>query len=350
MAELFFAIPGDINTLTGGYSYDRRLIAELQALGHKIEHLHLSNRFPVPDAEALADAAAQFAALPDQAIVIADGLAYGVMDTIAIQHAARLNIIALCHHPLMLEAGLSTAQMQQLFLAEQRALNAAKAVIVTSHMTGKILIEQFAIPATKIVVALPGTDPQTFAPCNGNPPVLLTLATLTRRKAHDLLIDALARIKHLEWSARFVGGMNFDPAWVALLKNKVATYGLKERILFVGNVADSASEYANADLFVLPSLFEGYGMAFAEALSFGLPIVAARTGAVPAVVPDSAGILVAPDDLIALTDALHKLLADTSLRKQFQTGAQAAAHHLPNWKDTAAVVAHLINQTNRKSE
>lgn len=350
MAELYFAIPGDINTLTGGYAYDRRLIAELRALGHKIEHIQLSNRFPIPDAEALINATAQFAALPDQAIVIADGLAYGVMETIAEQHAARLTIIALCHHPLMLEAGLSPAQAQQLFLSEQRALNAAKAVIVTSHMTGKTLTEQFAIPATKITVALPGTDPQTFAPCIGDPPVLLTLATLTRRKAHNRLIDALANIKHFNWSARFVGGMDFDPAWVELLKNKVATYGLEERILFVGSVTDSASEYTNADLFVLPSLFEGYGMAFAEALSFGLPIVAARAGAVPAVVPDSAGILVAPDDSIALTEALQKLLSDTSLRKQFQTGAQTAAQQLPKWKDTAAVVAHLINQTNLKSE
>jgi len=360
MAELFFAIPGDINTLTGGYAYDRRLLAELHALGHKIEYLPLSSRFPVPDAEALADAAAQFAALPDQAIVIADGLAYGVMDTIAEQHAARLNIIALCHHPLMLEAGLSSALAQQLFLSEQRALNAAKAVLVTSAMTGKILTEQFAISATKIVVAPPGTDPQPFAPCSGNPPVLLTLATLTRRKAHDLLIDALARIKHLAWSARFVGGMDFNPAWVALLKNKVASYGLEERILFIGNVADSASEYSAADLFVLPSLFEGYGMAFAEALSFGLPIVAARAGAVPDVVPASAGILVTPNDSVALADALQRLLTDTAVCKQYQTGAQAAAQHLPSWKDTAAVVANLINQTsinqksinqtNRKSE
>lgn len=345
MADLFFAIPGDINTLTGGYAYDRRLIAELHALGHKIEYLHLSSRFPVPDAEALADAAAQFAALPDHAIVIADGLAYGVMHTIAEQHTARLNIIALCHHPLMLEAGLSSVQAQQLFLSEQRALNAAKAVLVTSQMTAKILTEQFAIPATKIVVAPPGTDPQPFAPCTGNPPVLLTLATLTRRKAHDLLIDALAKITHLPWSARFVGGMDFDPAWVALLKNKVASYGLEERILFIGNVADSASEYSTADLFVLPSLFEGYGMAFAEALSFGLPIVAARAGAVPDVVPDSAGILVAPDDSIALSTALKKLLADTSLRKQYQAGAQAAAQHLPGWKGTAALVSHLLGQT-----
>lgn len=344
MAELYFAIPGDINALTGGYAYDRRLVAELQALGHKVTHLPLSNQFPLPDTQALADAEARFAALPDQAIVIADGLAYGVMDRIAEQHGKRLHIIALCHHPLMLEAGLSAPQVAQLFQSEQRALNAARAVIVTSAMTGKILSEQFTIPAAKITVALPGTDRQPFAPCIGNPPVLLTLATLTRRKAHDVLIDALAQIKHLQWTARFVGGMEFDPQWVALLKNKVASYGLAQRILFVGTVTDSASEYISSDLFVLPSLFEGYGMAFAEALALGLPVVAARAGAVPDVVPDTAGILVAPNDATALADALQHLLTDAALRQQLQTGAQAAAKMLPSWADTAAAVAHLINQ------
>lgn len=350
MAELYFAIPGDINTLTGGYAYDRRLITELHSLGHKIKHLQLSSQFPLPDSDALADAAAQFAGLPDHALVIADGLAYGVMETIAEQHAARLNIVALCHHPLMLEAGLTTAQVQQLFLSEQRALNAAKAVIVTSRMTGRILAEQFTIPAEKITVALPGTDPQTFALCVGNPPVLLTLATLTRRKAHDLLIDALANIKHLEWTARFVGGTDFDPAWTTQMKNKVACYGLEERILFIGKVADSANEYRTADLFVLPSLFEGYGMAFAEALGFGLPVVAARAGAVPGVVPDTAGILVAPHDSIALADALQQLLTDVSLRRTLQTGAQAAARKLPSWRDTAFAVAQLINQIENSSK
>lgn len=344
MAEFYFAIPGDINTLTGGYAYDRRLLAELHALGHKVKHLQLTSHFPVPDTEALADAAAQFAALDDHAVVIVDGLAYGVMDTIAEQHAERLNIIALCHHPLMLEAGLSTTQTQQLFLSEQRALNAAKAVIVTSRMTSKILVEQFAIPAKKITVALPGTDSQPFAPCTGNPPVLLCVATLTRRKAHDVLIDALNTINHLDWTARLVGGMDFDPEWTAFLKNKVSTYGLEQRIVFIGNVADPTSEYAAADLFVLPSLFEGYGMAFAEALSFGLPIVAARAGAVPDVVPETAGILVAPNDSTALEDALQKLLTDRDWREKLRAGAQAAARNLPSWSDTAAVVERLISQ------
>lgn len=344
MAEFYFAIPGDINTLTGGYTYDRRLMTELHARGHKIGRLQLSNHFPVPDAEALADAAAQFAELPDHATVVVDGLAYGLMDTIAEQHAERLNIIALCHHPLMLEAGLSNAQAQQLFLSEQRALDAAKAVIVTSQMTSNILVEQFAIPANKITIALPGTDSQAFAPCIGNPPVLLCVATLTRRKAHDLLIDALSTLDHLDWTARLVGGMDFDPAWTATLKNKVATHGLEHRIVFIGNVADPTNEYAAADLFVLPSLFEGYGMAFAEALSFGLPIVAARAGAVPDVVPETAGILTAPNDVTTLADALQKLLTDKDLRKKLRTGAQAAARNLPRWNDTAMAVERLISQ------
>jgi glycosyltransferase involved in cell wall biosynthesis len=344
MAKIYFAIPGDINTLTGGYAYDRRLIAELRALGHNVEHLQLSSRFPLPDTNALADAAAQLAALPDQALVMIDGLAYGVMETIAKQHAARLNIIALCHHPLMLESGLSSVQTQQLFLSEQRALNAAKAVIVTSPMTGKILAEQFAIPAAKMTIALPGTDAQTFAPCIGNPPVLLCVATLTRRKAHDVLIDALANIKQLAWTLRLVGGTEFDPEWTSQLKNKVAQYGLEQRIVFLGSIAEPSSEYAAADVFVLPSLFEGYGMAFAEALSFGLPVVAARAGAVPDVVPESAGILVAPQDSSALTAALQELLTDTAARKKLQQGAQAAARNLPSWKDTAAVVAKLNAQ------
>ncbi|HSC68775.1 MAG TPA: glycosyltransferase family 4 protein, partial [Cellvibrio sp.] len=294
MTNVYFAIPGDINTRTGGYAYDRRLIAELHLRGCKLKHLPLSNKFPTPDAPAIAETETLLAQLPEGAVVIIDGLAFGVMAELAERHQHRLRLIALCHHPLMLEAGLSSEQVQSLFHSEQRALNAAQAVIVTSAMTRSILIEQFAIPAAKISVAEPGTDRQNFARCGGNPPVLLTIATLTRRKAHDVLIDALAQVQHLPWTARFAGGMDFDLEWSALLHQKVKAYGLEERIIFTGMIIDTAREYAAADVFVLPSLFEGYGMAFAEALSFGLPVIAARAGAVADLVPATAGILVPP--------------------------------------------------------
>jgi glycosyltransferase involved in cell wall biosynthesis len=344
--DFYFAIPGDLAALTGGYAYARQLLAALANAGFAVVHLALSASFPAPDQKALADTEAIFSILPDGATVLVDGLAFGAMASIALRHAARLKLIALCHHPLALETGLTPAMAQALQQSEQVALSAAVAVVVTSNMTGKILTQDFAVPAVKIVVAVPGTEPQAFAECTGIPPVLLTVATLTRRKAHDVLIAALARITDLPWLARFVGGLEFDAAWVRHLQQQVADYGLTERILFVGAIADARTEYQQADIFVLPSLYEGYGMVFAEALSFGLPIVGTRAGAVPEVVRASAGILVAPSDVEELTDALHKVLTQPSCRASLQLGARSAATALPRWRDTAQVIINLIKRVN----
>lgn len=342
--NLYFAIPGDLNSLTGGYGYDRRLIAGLEDAGVSVQLVPLANSFPAPDSAALADAEARLAQLPEGAVLLVDGLALGAMPASAERHRQRLRIIALCHHPLALEAGLSAAQIQQFQRSEKRALDAAAAVIVTSGATAEILIRDFAIPPQKITVAVPGTDRQVFASGGNHPPVLLTVASLTQRKAHDILIDALAGLAQLPWQARFVGGQDFSPAWSEYLQNKVAQCGLEDRIHFVGSPAAITAEFAQADIFVLPSLFEGYGMAFAEALAFGLPIVAANSQALRDLVPASAGILVPPGDSAALANALQKLLTQPLARRQLQLGAQQAAQNLPSWGDTSSQVADLIRK------
>ncbi|WP_211227251.1 glycosyltransferase family 4 protein [Saccharospirillum impatiens] len=339
---LYFLYPGQLDTQTGGYHYDRRLIRELQRLGLNVETRSLSAQFPFPDARALEDARKVFAALPDGAAVIVDGLAFGVLDEVACAEAQRLRLIALCHHPLALESGLDPVQQQRFQVSEQRALHAARRVLVTSEHTRETVLTQFAVPADQVIVARPGTDPSDFAPCDGNPLRLLTVATLTRRKAHDVLTDALAPLADLPWQARFVGGRDFDPAWSEQLQGQVNRLHLQDRITLVGAVDELAPEFQNADLFVLPSRYEGYGMVFAEALAAGLPVVAARAGAVPDVVPESAGLFVQPDDTTALTSALHRLLTQASLRRRLQAGARQAAAHLPTWADTARRVSSLI--------
>lgn len=344
--DLYFAVPGALATLTGGYGYARRLLAALPALGLVVEHVPLSGAFPLPDAAALADADARFTALTDGAVVLVDGLAFGAMDGLAARHGRRLRLLGLCHHPLAFEAGLSSAEAERLHRSEQRALAQAVAVVVSSAAIGAVLQREFGVPPAKLTIAPPGTDRQTFAACTGNPPVLLTVATLTRRKAHDVLIAALAQLAHLPWVARFVGGAEFDPVWAAELRRQVVAQGLQQRIHFVGSVADPGAEYAQADLFVLPTLYEGYGMVFAEALAFGLPVVATRAGAVPDVVPETAGMLVAPADVAALAVALESLLAKdagAARRKRLQQGAQAAALQLPTWAATAQAIADLIS-------
>lgn len=341
---VYFAVPGDINNLTGGYGYDRELIKGLSQLGMMVELFPLSAEFPTPSAETLHQTAELFATLPAGAIVIVDGLALGVMDTIARQEAARLKIIALCHHPLALETGITAAQAEHLRNTESAALVAAHAVIVTSAATAQLLINDFSIPAKKISLARPGTYRQQFAAGNNQPAQLLTVATLTKRKGHDLLIKALAQITHLEWRARWIGSAKFDPDWANYLAQLIAESGLENRIELLGNRDDLTSEYAHADAFILPSHFEGYGMAFAEALAFGLPVIAARAGAVPDLVPASAGILVPPADENALAIAITELLTNQHHRQQLQAGARKAALTLPTWEDCAIVVADVINR------
>lgn len=344
MHNVYFAIPGDLHSLTGGYGYDRRLLAELQHLGVPIHYHGLSAAFPYADATTIADTDHWLSTLPAQSLVLVDGLAYGVMDALAAKHCQRLRLCALCHHPLALETGLKPEIQTLLQQREQRALAAASAVIVTSPRTKQILIEQYAVPASRITVALPGTDRRGQAACNGSPLQLLCVATLTPRKAHHILIAALARLQELPWQAALVGGDHFDPQWAAQLRQQVQSLGLEQRITFVGERADLHADYMAADIFVLPSLYEGYGMVFAEALSYGVPIIAARAGAVPEVVPASAGLLVEPGNVDELCSALRSLLSDAGLRQRLQSGARAAALLLPTWQQTALSVCEALKQ------
>lgn len=342
--SIYFAYPGTLNTPTGGYRYDRRLIAELGDMGLDVIALSLPPCLPELDTKSLKTIEQTISEIPDQSIVVIDGLAFGVLYELAAAEAQRLKLVALCHHPLALETGLDQDQRLRLLKSERRALACARATVVTSEQTKSILVDQFAVLPERITVAVPGVDPVPLAPCDGDPIRLLTVASLTRRKAHDVLIDSLAALADLPWQARFVGSNDFDPDWAASLKARVSDLGLSERICFTGPVDDTRPEFQQADAFVLPSRFEGYGMVFAEALAAGLPIVAARAGAVPDVVQENASILVPPDDTAALTETLHRLLSDAALRRQLRDGARQASGNLPRWTDTATRFAATLQE------
>lgn len=342
--SLYFAIPGDLESLTGGYAYDRRLMTELRALGWQVNVVPLAADFPYPSAVSLQAADAALSVLPEGALVLVDGLALGAMGNLAMQHGQRLRLVALCHHPLALESGLDDRTRKHFLKSEATALSASRAVVVTSPATRRLLEHLFGIPGSRITVAVPGTDPAPFAPCAGHPPVLLCVATLTRRKGHDLLIDALAALRHLDWQARLVGGDEFDPAWVQTLREKIQAVELQQRIVLTGSRKDLRPEYLGADIFVLPSRFEGYGMVFTEALSYGLPIVATQVETVMDIVPRDSGLLVPVEDRTALAQALERLLAKPTLRTALAHGARKAAAGLPRWHETANVLGRLLQE------
>ena len=236
--RIAFAVPGDLATPTGGYGYDRRIIAELQVLGWQIDVVSVGDGFPQPSAEQRAVALARLEALPEGIPVVVDGLALGALPEAAERIARRAPLVALVHHPLALEAGLSPADSRKLFESECKALAAARSVIVTSRATGKRLNADYDVPPERITVAPPGTD--RAAPARGTPDGtlrLLSVGAIVPRKGFDVLIAALASIAGLPWRLTIAGDLTRAPATVAKLEADIARHRLAGRVDLLGEVS-----------------------------------------------------------------------------------------------------------------
>lgn len=332
-----FLVPGDWNSRTGGYLYDRRIVDQLRAAGWDVAVVSPGDGFPWPDAATRSHAQQAVAALPDGALVVADGLGFGVLPDLAAAHAERLRWVALVHHPLALESGLDASQQAQLFDSERRALASARHVIVTSPSTARALAP-YGVTADRISVVEPGTDRAPPAMGGGAGPQALSLlcvATVTPRKGHVLLLEALAGLRDRRWHLHCAGSLARDADEGRRAVAAAERLGLAERVSWHGEVdADAlAALYAQAELFVLPSWHEGYGMALAEALAHGLPVVSTAAGAIVDTVSADAGMLVPPGDVGALREALRRLMDAPAARRALAAGARAAAIRLPRWAD-----------------
>jgi glycosyltransferase involved in cell wall biosynthesis len=349
MLEAMFAIPGDLDLPTGGYAYDRRVLELLPRFGVAALHLPLPASFPDPTAADLDETARALAGVAPHAVLLIDGLAYGAMPA-AVIGCARAPIVALVHHPLCLEAGLAATRREALRLLEAAALARARKIIVTSPLTLRTLIADFAAPAHKITVAEPGTDPAQRAAHGGQPPLqLLSVGAIVPRKAFHLLVRALSPLQDRDWRLTIAGPTDRSPQALADVQAAIRTTGLGQRIALVGPVDKDrlAGLYASADAFLMASLYEGYGMVLAEAMACGLPIVCTSGGAAAETVPDGAAIKVPPGDERALSLAIERLLDDRELRQRMAQAAWLAGQKLPRWEDTARIVAEVIAEVAR---
>ncbi|MGE3956960.1 MAG: glycosyltransferase family 4 protein [Vicinamibacterales bacterium] len=336
--SLTFVIPGDLRTRTGGYGYDREIIAGLRTAGWAVEVVSLPGEYPFPTLDEQEKAAAAFSALPDGARVLVDGLAFGVLPDVAARERERLSLIALVHHPLGLETGLDPFVSQLLLAAERDALACARAVIVTSRRTVEAVVD-LGVPAPSIAVVEPGTAPAAIAAGSGGGPLhLLCVASITPRKGHLTLLEALEQVCHHEWRLTCVGSLDRDAAYGRGVAQRLASRPLAGRVTLAGELAGAPLDalYDTADLFVLPTHYEGYGMVVAEALARALPVVSTPTGAIADLVGDAAGVLVAPGDATALAAALDRLLSDTGELERLRRGAERVRQSLPTWADASA--------------
>ena len=338
-----FAIPGDLAALTGGYAYDREIIARAPAFGIAIAHLALPQGFPAPSLDDLRETERALRVLSPDDMVLIDGLAFGAF-TPDLLAALPRRTVALVHHPLALETGLSPQVARGLAASERVALSHAAHVIVTSPATKDALVADYGVGAAHITVAVPGIALARRARGSGGVLHILAVGSVTPRKGHDVLVAALAGLVGLDWKLTIVGSLQRAPSHAQALARQIATQGLSSRIVLAGEVDGAGLDgfYDSADIFVMPSLYEGYGMVLGEAMARGLPIVATTGGAAAQTVPDGAALKVVPGDPVALADALSCLIADKALRSSLSDAAFAAGQALPSWDDTARIVAGVL--------
>lgn len=336
--SLVLVVPGDPQQRTGGYLYDRRLAEALRARGWDVTLRSLAGRFPRTDEHARRSAREVLTSIDDGAHVVIDGLALGDLPTVAAEHARRLNLLGLVHHPLADEAGLDPADRAHFLESERAALAAVARVVVTSRFTADRL-RDYAVPRERVVVAEPGNDPAPLA--RGGPPgapQLLCVGAIVPRKAHHVLLAALTELRDLEWHCHCVGSPEAAPEHAADVLAERSRRELEHRVTFTGECdAEALAEaYHRADLLVHPALYEGYGMVVAEALARGIPVLATTGGALPDTLPDGAGRLVPPGDSDALAGALRAILTDPALLSRLRAGAIRARSGLAGWDVTAA--------------
>jgi glycosyltransferase involved in cell wall biosynthesis len=338
-------LPGDIDDVTapsGGNVYDRSVNQCLAAAGRPVREIAVPGAWPRPDAAAREELARSLAALPDGAVVLLDGLvACGVPDLVVPQ-ARRLRVAVLVHLPLGDETGLAPALAAELDALERETLHGVRLVVATSPWAARRLTEHHELPANRVHVVAPGTDPAPLAPGTDGASRLLCVASVTPRKGQDLLVEALAAVADLPWSCVFVGPLGRDSAYVGGLRALIGQHGLDDRVRLAGplNGEPLEAEYAAADLLALPSRAETYGMVVTEALMRGIPVLATDVGGVPDALgqaPDGSlpGILVPPGDREALVAALRGWLGDHRLRHRLRTSVQHRRGTLQGWQRAA---------------
>ncbi|MEU6350955.1 glycosyltransferase family 4 protein [Streptomyces sp. NPDC047072] len=354
LRSVHFVMPGGVDDPTapsGGNAYDRRVSLDLAAFGWQVHKHAVAGSWPRPGAPARTELTRTLRDLPDDTIVLIDGLVACGVPEIVVPETQRLRIVVLVHLPLGDERGLEPAVAADLDTRERTVLRAVPAVVATSDWAVRRLVSHHGLAPERVHVATPGADIAPLASGTDGVSRLLCVAAVTPRKGQHRLIEALAGATELPWSCVCVGGITQDPEYVAHLRMLIKKYGLQDRLHLVGPQAGAQldASYAAADLMVLTSYAETYGMAVTEALARGIPVLATDVGGVAEAVgraPDGGvpGILVPPEDPAALAAELRGWFGEADVRRRLKAAARGRRAALDGWATTARSLAGVLGR------
>jgi glycosyltransferase involved in cell wall biosynthesis len=330
---------GAIDQISGGYIYDRLVVEQLRALGDEVTVFSL--------------AAGETPELPSEAldVLVGDELCFRELGPLFRAAAAvrGQRRVLLIHHLTAWEHPAG-AEQQALLALERAAIEAADACVATSTVTAERLRSEHL--ALDVHVAEPGADrlvrPDTAGqePSGARVRVLFVGNILPRKRVLELA-QTFADLPNAHAELVLVGA-ELEPEYGRRVREAVREAGVSERVRFLGSLETSgvAEQLALADVLVLPSALEGYGMVLSEALWASVPVIAARVGAAEQLIGRTGGgLLYEPDEPGALGAALTAFVCDARLRSRLRRAAWEAAEHLPRWRDTALALRATLMQS-----
>ena len=347
---MHLVVPGGFDDPTrpsGGNAYDRLVGAALARAGWDVRFVPVPGPWPNVGRAGCAALERKIAALPDDEVVLVDGLIASSAGQVMVSRSRRPRVVVLVH-TLLAGSGLTNVPAG-IEASEAAVLAAADAVVTTSVWTRERLLTRYSLAAERVRVVCPGVDPAALASGTRDGGALLCVANIVAHTGHDLLVAALAQVRDLDWRCVCVGALDQQPDFVTRVRGQAAAAGMSHRLKFAGVLDGDPLDraYADADLLLLPSRFESYGMVVTEALARGLPVVATAVGGVSEALgraPDRRrpGRLVAPNDPAALAAALRDWLQDPTEQARLRTTARQRRRTLRDWDQAARELAAVL--------
>jgi glycosyltransferase involved in cell wall biosynthesis len=348
--RLLFVVHGSIQQISGGYLYDRKVVEFLKQRGVVVEVLELpACAYLLCPLHSICSPLRRLfrgTSSGDYDCIIIDELTHpSVFLPLSRRRRGGPPVVVLLHH-LKIQERIGFLSRIIALRMERSLLRHCDRIIVNSITTrdtvGELIHSKEGIYVCPPGSDTPGLNPEAAepgsaepAPVSGQAPVrLLITGNIIPRKGHDLLIRMLSDLPDLSWELRVVGAA-VDPGYKRRVDRLVRRFGLGDRIFYTGVLsgADLNREYREADVFVFPSRYEGFGISLAEAIRAGLPFIAFSSGAIPEV-SGGRGLLVAEGDLESFQKHLKRLISDSGFREQNAGISRSLAADLPTWRDT----------------
>lgn len=342
-------IYGSLDTVSGGYLYDRQLVNYLTRVGDTVEIISLPWRNYARHLTDNRSADLRRRLSDDYDVLLQDELNHPSLAWANCRLKQRAPLVSIVHHLRCSEA--RPRWQNAVYRAIERRYLLSVDGFVFNSRTTRSAVEDLAGAGRPGVVAYPGGDrligisPSTSREHLGPedmPLRLLYVGNLIPRKGLHVLLGALARLQGIGWRLTVVG-RTADTAYARRVRRQGARLG-GGHVVWRGGVDDAAlaGEMAAADVLVVPSSYEGFGIVYLEGMGFGLPAIGTTAGAAGEIITDGVdGFLVAPDDPRMLADRLAGL-ADPALRGRLSAAARARFHRHPTWEQTAAAVRSFL--------